>query len=84
MFNMQGSHTQPQTKRSWATAYKAFLLSKDESLILKLAPLFILLGTPEVIVSNLIPVIGEIADIGELGLLTIVAFRTYMAMQKYR
>ena len=84
MLNAQNSYPQSLAKRSWDTAYKAFLFNRDESLALKVAPMFILLGTPEVIVSNLVSVVGELADIGGFGILVVVVFRTYTALQKYR
>jgi len=59
------SHT---PKRSWPQVYKSFLLSSDEHLFLKIAPLAILLGSPEIIASNLIPIVGEFVDVGGLSL----------------
>ncbi|GEM_PF-5044540 len=76
--------TPTHNKRSWPQAYKAFLLSKNESFILKIAPIVILLGTPEVLAGNLIPVVGELVDFGGLGLTLIVVVRTLLAVQKYR
>jgi hypothetical protein len=71
-------------KSSWMKAYKAFLFSRDESLILKIAPIALLIGSPEIIASNLLPVIGEVADVGGLGLAFLVAVKTFTAVQKYR
>ncbi len=71
-------------KKSWLSAYKAFLLSQDESLILKIAPLALLAGSPELIASNLIPVVGEVLDVGGIALTSVVALRTLAAVQKYR
>lgn len=73
-----------QSTRSWGAAYKRFLLSRDESFILKVAPLLLLIGTPGVIVSNLLPVIGEVIDLGDVTLILIVALLTYRAVRKYR
>ncbi len=78
------TRSQTTTKRSWPEAYKAFLLSRDESFILKIAPIALVFGSPEILASNLIPIIGEIADIGGLGLATVVTIRTLSAVQKYR
>jgi hypothetical protein len=69
---------------SWPNAYKAFLLDKNESTLLKLAPLAIIFGAPEVIVSNIIPVVGEFVDIGGLSLASIIAARTFLADRKHR
>lgn len=72
------------TGRTWPAAYKAFLLNRDESLALKLAPLALLAGSPELIASNLIPVVGEVLDLGGLTLVSVVALRTFSAVRKYR
>ena len=74
----------PTTKKTWLAAYKSFLVSKDESLLLKVAPLVILAGSPEIIASNLIPFVGEVLDLGGFALSGIVALRTLAAVQKYR
>ena len=77
--------TQSSTsKRSWPQAYKAFLTNRDESLYLKIAPIMLLIGSPEIIASNILPVIGEIADVGGLTLAIVVALRTYHVVSKYR
>ena len=70
--------------RSWFNAYVAFLLSKDENLFLKVAPILIIAGSPELVLSNIIPVVGELADVGGIGLISIVAFKTFRAVKKYR
>ena len=77
-------HPQPTTQRSWPAAYKAFILDRHASFLLKIAPIAILIGSPEIIVSNIVPVVGEIADVGGLTLTAIVAFRTLAAVRKYR
>ena len=71
-------------KRSWLAAYGAFLLSRDESLILKVAPLALVAGSPELIASNLVPVVGELLDVGGIALASVVVLRTLAAIQKYR
>ena len=71
-------------KASWVSGYKAFLLDKNESLFLKVAPLVLLFGSPEVIVANLIPVVGEALDLGTFSITVLVAFRTYRAVQRHR
>jgi len=69
--------------RNWAQAYMAFLLSRSESLILKVAPVALILGTPEVIASNFLPVVGEISDVTELVLWVVVILRTISAVNRY-
>jgi len=71
-------------KNSWLQAYKAFLLDRNESTFLKIAPLILLFGSPEVVASNLIPVVGEAVDISALTLTMIVGFRTLNAVRKHR
>jgi hypothetical protein len=73
-----------QQTRTWGQAYKSFLLSRDENLILKIAPVLLLFGTPEVLVGNLIPIVGELADLGEFGLILLVLLRTYQAVRRYK
>ncbi len=72
------------SNRSWPRAYKAFLCDRHQSLLLKIAPIAILVGSPEIVASNVLPVIGEIADIGGLTLASVVAIRTYNAVKRYR
>lgn len=70
--------------RSWVSAYLRFLRSRDENLILKIAPLLLIVGSPEVLVSNLLPFVGEALDIGTFGLSMVVLYRTARAVNKYR
>jgi cytochrome c oxidase assembly factor CtaG len=84
---MESTHayvTPNSATRTWGKAYKAFLMSRNENLVLKLAPLLMLLGTPEVIACNLIPVVGEIADLSEISLIFLIVVRTLHAVRKYR
>lgn len=76
------STTSP-ARRSWAQAYFKFLLSPKENLVLKVAPIFLLLGAPEVIVSNFLPVVGEVTDLGALVLWAIVITRTVRAVRRH-
>lgn len=71
-------------KRSWLSAYGRFLLSPSESFILKIAPVAFLLGTPELIASEFLPIVGEISDLAALVLIAIVGFRTVQAVKRYR
>lgn len=61
-----------------------FLRSRDESLILKAAPVLLIVGSPEVLVSNLLPFVGEALDVGTFGLSMVVLYRTLRAVRKYR
>lgn len=78
------THGHGTTRRTWGEAYRQFLMSRDESLILKVAPLLLLFGAPEILMSNLVPVVGEVADVGTFGLFVIVALRTVAAVRKYK
>ena len=71
-------------KRPWLQAYARFLLSPEESLLLKLAPLAFLIGAPELVASEFLPVIGEISDLGVIVIAAIVAIRTVRAVHRYR
>ncbi|CAN5431421.1 hypothetical protein BH10PAT3_BH10PAT3_0690 [soil metagenome] len=84
MMQSNAMSSQAQTRRSWASAYKSFLISREESLILKIAPLILLFGSPEIIASNIIPVVGEIIDIGSFGIVVTVAYKTIKSVRKYR
>lgn len=71
-------------KSSWLKAYRRFLLSRDESIVLKIAPLALVGILPLDIMSNLIPVVGELDDLGYIILLTVVVFKTVKQVRKYR
>jgi hypothetical protein len=81
---MNTNLTHSPGSRSWIGAYGAFLRSRDENLILKAAPLLIIFGSPEILVSNLLPVVGEVLDIGAFGISVLVLVRTFSAVRKYR
>ena len=74
----------PVTQRGWPSAYQTFLRNRHESFFLKIAPLVLLAGSPEIVASNLVPVLGEVADLGGLTLSVVVAVRTYRAVRRYR
>ncbi len=74
----------PRAKQGWMYAYMAFLRSKDETFLLKIAPVLLLLGTPELVAATLIPVVGEIVDFGGISIALFVAFKTVVAVRKYR
>lgn len=82
------SNVQPQNslplRKSWPRAYASFLLSRNENLALKLAPLALLAGSPELLASNLLPIVGEVLDIGGASMTLLVIFRTLSAVKKYR
>ena len=71
-------------KRSWLQAYGRFLMSPQESFILKIAPLAFLIGAPELIASEFIPIVGEINDLAALVIALLVAARTIRAVNRYR
>ncbi len=72
------------TTRTWPRAYFAFLLSPKESLVLKFAPIAIVLGAPELVIDSFLPVIGEVSDLTALILTIIVAVKTIVAVGRYR
>lgn len=74
----------PKVKQGWPQAYVAFLRSKDEKFLLKVAPVLLLIGTPELVVATLIPVVGEVVDFGGVSIALFVAFKTVVAVRKYR
>ena len=69
---------------SWAKAYLRFLRSRDESVVLKVAPLALVGVLPIDMLSNLIPFVGEIDDVGFIVILAVVASRTAWRVHKYR
>ena len=71
-------------KSSWSKAYMRFLMSKDESVVLKIAPLALAGVLPFDILSNLIPLVGELDDLGYIIMLTFVVFKTLKQVNKYR
>lgn len=71
-------------KSSWSKAYFRFLRSKDESVVLKIAPLALAGILPLDILSNIIPVVGELDDLGYIILLVAVVFKTLKQVNKYR
>ena len=83
MINHEISGRATSEPRSWLAAYVSFLRQKGD-FMLKVAPLALILGSPEVVASNLIPVVGEVADIGGLVLAATVAYRTLQAVREQR
>jgi hypothetical protein len=77
------TQTTPVT-RSWPQAYLAFLLNPKERMVLKVAPLALMLGLPEVIASSFLPVVGELTDVGEIVLWAIVIYRTVLAVSRHK
>jgi uncharacterized membrane protein YkvA (DUF1232 family) len=71
-------------RTSWAKAYVRFLLSTNENLLLKVAPLALLGLLPLDILSNLVPVVGEMDDFGFIIALAVVAARTLTRVRRYR
>jgi uncharacterized membrane protein YkvA (DUF1232 family) len=71
-------------KASWAKAYLRFLVSRDESAALKVAPLALVGVLPADILTNLIPVIGELDDVWFTIAIVIIAVRTIQRVRQYR
>jgi uncharacterized membrane protein YkvA (DUF1232 family) len=72
------------TGSSWIRAYLRFLGSRDESVMLKAAPLALMGVLPIDIVSNLIPFVGEVDDLGIIVIFAVVVSRTVWRVRKYR
>jgi uncharacterized membrane protein YkvA (DUF1232 family) len=76
--------TTTQDRASWTQAYWSFLRSKNENMALKVAPLALLGILPIDILSNLIPLVGELDDIGYILALAVIIARTSNRVRKYR
>ncbi len=70
--------------RSWLEAYKRFLMSRDESLGLKLLPLAALGIVPLAVADDIIPFVGMIDDIPTGLLVAFIAWRTWRRVRTYR
>lgn len=68
----------------WFQAYVRFLVSRDESLVLKVAPLALIGVLPMDIVSNIIPGIGLLDDAGYILIAIAVLFKTLARVGYYR
>jgi len=68
----------------WLRAYVRFLVSRDESFVLKVAPLALVGVMPMDIVSNIVPGIGLLDDAGYMTIATIVLFKTLVRVNYYR
>ena len=71
-------------KVSWSSAYIRYLKDPAESTVLKILPLIMLGLLPEIIVSNLIPVLGIAEDTTGILATSAVLYRTYRAVQRHR
>jgi hypothetical protein len=65
-------------------AYLRFLLSRDESVLLKAAPLALVGALPIDLLSNIVPVVGELDDLGYIIVIVVVTLRTLNRVNKYR
>ena len=81
---LQNKPTSQPQESSWFAAYKHFLLSKDESVTLKLAPLALAGILPPEILTNAIPVLGLVDDIGFIIATIIVIVKTRQRVKRYR
>jgi uncharacterized membrane protein YkvA (DUF1232 family) len=79
-----GTQMAGSSSKGWGRAYVRFLLSRDENLLLKIAPLALIGILPVDIISNVVPFVGEIDDIGFVVALLFVAGRTLHRVNKYR
>jgi len=68
----------------WIRAYVRFLASKDESLVLKVAPLALVGVMPIDVVSNIIPGLGLLDDSGYMLIAVAVLFKTLVRVNHYR
>ena len=71
-------------KSSWTRAYLRFLVSRDESALLKIAPLALAGLLPVDVLSNIVPVVGELDDIGFFIAFIVVVVRTLHRVNRYR
>jgi hypothetical protein len=71
-------------KSSWSRAYLRFLMSRDESLLLKVAPLALVGLLPVDVLSNIVPLVGELDDLGFIIALAVITGRTVYRVRKYR
>lgn len=69
---------------TWGAAYRRFLLSRNEPLLLKIAPLALIGILPPELLSNLIPGIGFLDDAGYVVLLIVIAYQTLTHVSRYR
>lgn len=68
----------------WFHAYLRFLTSKDESFVLKVAPLALMGVMPIDVISNIIPGIGLLDDAGYMVIAVAVLFKTLARVNFYR
>lgn len=81
---LEPSKSSQPIQTSWLSAYKRFLASKDESVTLKLAPLALAGILPPEILTNAIPVLGLVDDIGFIVATIVVIVKTMHRVKKYR
>jgi uncharacterized membrane protein YkvA (DUF1232 family) len=77
------THTRA-ARSSWSRAYLRFLISRDESALLKVAPLALVGILPLDVLSNIVPIVGELDDIGYIIALAVIIARTLSRVRKYR
>ena len=78
------SYDAPRKPAGWFAAYRRFLLSRNESVVLKLAPLALIGILPPEVLSNLIPGIGLLDDVGYIIALVFVVYKTITRVAAYR
>jgi hypothetical protein len=74
-----------EERLSWHSAYWDFLRSEEESRMLRFGGPAVAVGMlPPDAVANLIPFIGEAADVGYLGAVALLAIKTLIHVRRYR
>jgi uncharacterized membrane protein YkvA (DUF1232 family) len=76
--------TSSLAKLNWFQAYLRFLRSPQESILLKIAPLIIIGVIPVDLLSNILPVVGLVDDVGLSGIGIFTIVRTLWHVNKYR
>jgi uncharacterized membrane protein YkvA (DUF1232 family) len=76
-----GTHA---VRDNWLRAYARFLASRQESTMLKAAPLALMGILPAEILTNAIPVLGVADDVSYVVLAVYIALRTLARVRRYR
>lgn len=78
------SHSTEDELAGWLRAYLRFLASREESFVLKVAPLALVGALPIDVVANLIPGIDILDDAGYMIILIVVLYKTLTRVNYYR
>jgi hypothetical protein len=71
-------------RAGWSTAYRHFLMARNESIALKIAPLILIGILPPELMSNFIPGLGLLDDYGYMIIAVFVVYKTVTRVQRYR